>query len=276
MARLEAGRTRSSGARTLSVCAVAIAALALAGCLGRSPQTTGSIDPRASAPMSQQDLRAHAQSLGERNARNPDDPRVAVAYAAVLRRLDQRAQAVAVLQTAAIRNGNDMELMGAYGRALADVGRLEEAEGVLARAHLPERPDWRILSAQGTVADQRGDHARAQGFYEAALRIQPDEPSVMSNLGLSLALTNRLREAEATLAKAAADPRADQRVRQNLALVYGLQGKFKEAETTLARDLSPSEVASSMDSIRAMVSQQNSWNAIRQAEAGERAPTRRN
>ncbi|TVR08321.1 MAG: hypothetical protein EA385_10375 [Salinarimonadaceae bacterium] len=276
MTKLATGRTRSPRGRALAVCAVALMAFGLAGCLGRSPQTTGSIDPRASATMSEDALRAHAQSLAERNARDPNDARVAVAYASVLRRLDQRAQAVAVLQTAAIRNGNDMELMGAYGRALSDVGRLEEAEAVLARAHLPERPDWRILSAQGTVADQRGDHARAQGFYEAALRIQPDEPSVMSNLGLSLALTNRLTEAEATLAKAAADPRADQRVRQNLALVYGLQGKFKEAETTLARDLTPTEVASSMDSIRAMVSQQNSWNAIRQADASEQAPTRRN
>lgn len=276
MARLTGGRVRSSRARATAICAVAIMAFGLAGCLGRSPQTTGSIDPRASAPLSEDALRGHAQSLAERNAADPNDARTAIAYASVLRRLDQRAQAVAVLQTAAIRNGGDMELMGAYGRALADVGRLEEAEAVLARAHLPERPDWRILSAQGTVADQRGDHARAQGFYEAALRIQPDEPGVLSNLGLSLALTNRLGEAEATLTKAAADPLADQRVRQNLALVYGLQGKFKEAESVLARDLSPAEVASSMDSIRAMVSQQNSWNAIRQADAGERAPASRN
>ena len=248
------------------LCAVALIALTTAACFNRSPTTTGSIDPRATAQMSAKDLRAHAHALGERHARHPDDVAIAIAYAGALRRLDQRAQAVAVLQAASIRTPNNMELLGAYGRALADVGRLEEADKVLARAHLPERPDWRILSAQGTVADQLGDHERARGYYQAALRIQPDEPSILSNYGLSLALGNELPRAESKLRRAAAHPGADQRVRQNLALVLGLSGKFDEAEKVLAQDLSRAEVAESMKSIRAMMSERNSWAAIRDAE----------
>jgi len=266
---------RPSRARAATLCAIALLALATSGCLKRSPSTTGSIDARAPQALTEDSARRHADGLAARNAANPHDPETAIAYAAVLRRLDQRSQAVAVLQQAAMRNGENLELMGAYGRALTDVGRLDEAEKVLARAHLPERPDWRILSAQGTVADQLGDGARAQQYYQAALRIQPGEPSVMSNLGLSLALRGELPEAEKTLREAAANPRADQRVRQNLALVLGLQGKFKEAETTLARDLPPAEVRASMEAIRSMVSQQDSWSAIRQADAGEAAGKRR-
>ena len=87
-------------------------------------------------------------------------------------------------------------LLGAYGKALADVGRYKEAAEALGRAHAPERPDWRILSAQGAVADQMGDHTRAQSYYEAALKLVPQEASVMSNLGLSYALAKRLPEAE--------------------------------------------------------------------------------
>jgi Flp pilus assembly protein TadD len=262
-------------ARAAALCAVAVLALATAGCLKRSPATTGSIDAAAPQAMTENSARQHADGLAAANAANPFDPQTAIAYAAVLRRLDQRSQAVAVLQQAALRNGEHLELMGAYGRALTDVGRFDEAEKVLARAHLPERPDWRILSAQGTVADQLGDSARARQYYEAALRIQPGEPSVMSNLGLSLALAGELPAAEKTLREAAANPRADQRVRQNLALVLGLQGNFKEAEATLARDLPPPEVRASMEAIRSMVSQQDSWSAIRQAEAGDPTVKRR-
>lgn len=271
---MNAGRTsfmtpfvsRATGRSAARLCAVALIALTTAACFNRSPTTTGSIDPRATAQMSENDLRGHVQALAERHARDPDDVRVTIAYAGALRRLDQRAQAVAVLQSASIRTPNNMELLGAYGRALADVGRFEEADKVLARAHLPERPDWRILSAQGTVADQLGDHERARGYYQAALRIQPDEPSILSNYGLSLALGNELPRAESKLRRAAAHPGADQRVRQNLALVLGLSGKFDEAEKVLAQDLSRAEVAESMKSIRAMMSERNSWAAIRDAE----------
>src|SRR5918994_1057865 len=143
-------------------------------------------------------------------------------YARGLRALEQNAQAVAVLQQAAIRSPKNPELLAAYGKALADVGRYKEAAEVLSKAHTPERPDWRILSAQGAVADQLGDHGLAQSYYGTALKIAPGEPTVLSNLGLSYALSKRLADAEKTLRAAAATPAADARVRQNLALGLGL------------------------------------------------------
>jgi len=114
-------------------------------------------------------------------------------------------------------------VLGAYGKALADAGRLKEASTVLANAHTPERPNWSILSAQGSVADQLGDHKQAQNYYKAAIRMRPDEPSVMSNLGLSYALNKQLPQAEETLRDAANNPKADMRIRQNLALVLALR-----------------------------------------------------
>ena len=81
-----------------------------------------------------------------------------------------------------------MGVLGAYGRALADVGNYKQALDVLSRAHTPDQPDWRILSVQGAVLDQMGRHEEAQRYYGTALRIVPDEPSVLSNLGLSYAL----------------------------------------------------------------------------------------
>jgi Tfp pilus assembly protein PilF len=159
-----------------------------------------------------------------------------------------------------------MEILGAYGKALADAGRLSEAAEVLKQAHTPDRPNWSILSAQGSVADQMGDHRAAQGFYREALKINPGEPSVLSNLGLSLALSKRLDEAEETLRQASAHPRADQRVRQNLALVLALQGKFTEAEMISARDVSPEQAAANVATIRQMISQSNAWREIQKGD----------
>ena len=166
----------------------------------------------------------------------------------------------AVLEQASIQNPKDMNLLGAYGRALADVGNFKQALDVLNRAHTPDQPDWRILSVQGAVLDQMGRHEEAQRYYGTALRIVPDEPSVLSNLGLSYALSKDLvRAEEAALRKAAAQPRVDPRVRQNLALVVGLQGRFGEAESIAQGNLPSDAAAANVAYLRQMLAQQNGW-----------------
>jgi Flp pilus assembly protein TadD len=239
-------------------------ALALSGCAGRGlPDITGSL-AGSTTPVTEAQWRSELQTWQQRYDANQGDRTAAFRYARALRALGQNTQAVAVLQNIILRHPKDMELLGAFGRALMDAGQLKQAEEVLARAHLPERPDWRILSAQGAVADQLGDHQRAQGFYEAALKINPGEPTILSNLGLSYALSKRLPEAERALGEASRHPQADKRVRQNLVLVLGLQGRFAEAERVAATDLPPADVAKAMAQLRQMVSQPNSWDMLRQ------------
>ena len=128
---------------------------------------------------------------------------------------------------------------------------------MLGRAHAPDRPDWRILSVQGAVLDQLGRHGEAQRYYASALRLVPDEPSVLSNLGLSYALSKELPQAETTLRQAASLKPGDPKIRQNLALVVGLQGRFAEAEKIVRADLSPEEAAQNVAYLRRMLAQQN-------------------
>jgi Flp pilus assembly protein TadD len=98
-----------------------------------------------------------------------------------------------------------------------------------------------------------GRHADAQRYYLTALKIVRDEPSVLSNLGLSYALSKNLREAEATLRRAAAQHPVDSRVRQNLALVVGLQGRFAEAESIAHADLPADEAAANAAYLKQML-----------------------
>jgi Flp pilus assembly protein TadD len=234
---------------------------ALAGCktIG-STDTTGSI---SASQRSDADWRREADALGERFRANPRDANVAIRYAQALRATDQRAQAAAVLETAALHNPQNKALLGAYGRALADAGNFKQAMDVLERAHSPDQPDWRILSVQGAVLDQMGRHEEARLYYQSALKIMPDEPSVLSNLGLSYALSKDLKQAEATLRKANERGNADKRVRQNLALVVGLQGRFPEAQTIASADLPPIEAAANVAYLRRMLAQKGNPNMLK-------------
>jgi len=237
-------------------------ALGLAGCLGRGDaDVTGSVATRDPTT-----LRQEARDLGERYDRKPGEKQVSLRYAAVLHALNQQAQAVAVLEAASIANPKDREVQAAFGKALAEAGRLDQAATVLAGAHSPDRPDWRILSAEGAIADQQGRHEDAQRLYGEALAIMPNEPSVLSNLGLSYALSRQLGRAEATLRTAAAQPKASARVRGNLALVLALQGKFQESEIVASKDLSQAEAEANIGYIRRMIAQPNSWKQIEKAE----------
>ena len=249
-------RSRNDSTRRLTAATVAImVAPGAGGCgtLQQAPTVTGST-PAQAVPT---DPRQAAQVWAERYRTNPRDPTAAINHAQALRANGQRAQAVAVLEQASVHNTGNMELAGAYGRALADAGKHDQALEVLSRAHTPDRPDWRILNAQGAVLDQLGRHQEAQSYYASALRIVPEEPSVLSNLGLSYMLSKNLPEAEATLKRAAAGRNADPRVRGNLALAIGLQGRFAEAEAIARADLPPEQAAANVAYLRDMIARQS-------------------
>jgi len=249
-----------SAVRGVSLAVPVALAIALVGCAGKAvdPQTTAAV-----APLTEADIEAAVKNWGERYAADPTDRNNAVNYAAALRRGGRTGQAVAVLQKLSLKHSDDREVLSAYGKALAANGKFEEALKIIRRAQTPDRPDWRLLSAEAAILDQVGQNDAARALYRQALDFAPDEPSVLSNLGMSYVVSGDLVEAEKLLRKAVAASGADTRVRQNLALVVGLQGRFDEAEKIASADLSPEEAAANITYLRNMLSQPNSWKKLK-------------
>jgi len=237
-------------------------AAAASGCISQKsaePAITGSI----AKPVTADDFEKAIAFWEPRYAKNPKDRTAALNYAAALRRVGRTDQAVAILERAAIYNPDDREVLAAYGKALADKGDLPRALEIVRRAQRPDRPDWRLMSAEAAILDQLGQNVPARQLYAAALQIAPNEPSILSNLGMSHLIAGDLKEAEKYLRQAAAMPGADSRVRQNLALVVGLQGRFEEAETIAGQELSPEQAQANIAYLRSMLSQQNAWNQLK-------------
>lgn len=248
--------------RALFAAALVGLAAPLAGCHDFG-DVTGSISGSTAQPTDEARLRAYADELGKRYDRNPGEKTASIEYARALRALTRYSEAVAVIQTAAIKAPKDFDVLGEYGKALADAGQLAQAKDVLSRAYTPDAPRWDVMSVQGTVADRLGDHAAAMQFYREALKIAPGEPGVLTNMGLSLALAKKLPEAEDALKQAVASPKADARMRGDLALVLALEGKFSDAETVGRTDLSPDAARANVEAIRQMIAQNDSWRELR-------------
>jgi Flp pilus assembly protein TadD len=249
----------SSAALALSLCSCqTIASSDITGSLGDTAEASPSADPR-------RDVDAYR----ERYRANPRDPVVALQYGKVLRANGERSQAVAVLEQASIANPKNKALLAGYGRALADNGNFQQALDVLSQAHSPEDPDWRILSAQGAVLDQLGRYEEARQYYASALKIVPDEPSVLSNLGLSYLLSKDLAKAEETLRRAHSLQEKEPRVRMNLAVVLGLEGRTTEAEGIVKAELPPEEATAKVAELKRLL-------ARKEASSGRGANTRAN
>jgi len=247
--------------RRCAVLALAGAAASLGGC-NDFGDVTGSISGAAALPSDEAKLRAYAGDCGRRYERNPGEKTASIEYARALRALTRYNEAVAVIQTAAIKSPKDFDILGEYGKALADAGQLAQAKDVLSRAYTPDDPRWDVMSVQGSVADRLGDHGGAMQFYREALKIAPSEPSVLTNMGLSLALNKQLPEAERALRQAVAGPKADARMRGDLALILALEGKFAEAEQIGRTDLSVQAAHANVEAIRLMIAQDDSWREL--------------
>ena len=246
--------------------------VALSAC-AKDNTTTGSIrgPNKPLEKMSVQELNQTSRSLGQQYSKNPKNKQLGLSYASVLRTTGRNEQALAVMQQMVIHHPEDNDVLAAYGKALAATGNFKKALKIIERAQRPDQPDWRLFSAQGAILDQldRSEQARVQ--YRRALDIVPNEPSVLSNLGMSYVLTGDLRAAETYLRRAIQQPAADSRVRQNLALVVGLQGNFEEAEKIARGELPQADAEENIAFLRSMLSQQSAWNLLKNTDGEQKA-----
>ncbi|WP_274630470.1 tetratricopeptide repeat protein [Arvimicrobium flavum] len=262
-------RAKATANRILMAGAAMAVAATLAGC-ANDRMTTGSISRATSGKaveqMSAGELSNAAVSLGQAYARDPKDKATGLRYAAVLQMNGRADQSLAVMRKLAIIHSKDREVLAAYGKALAGAGQLEPALDAVRRAQTPEYPDWKLQSAEAAILDQLGQPNEARALYRKALDAKPNEPSVLSNLGMSYLLEGDLKTAETYMRTASDQPGGDSRVRQNLALVVGLQGRFAEAEQIASQELSPEQARANVAYLRSMLSQQNAWKQIKEED----------
>ncbi len=254
---------RTNGKRLIHAALAIALATGVSACAHRD-MTTGSIHPSSEpiGQMSSAQLNTAIDRLGDKYASNPKDKGTALSYASALQMDGRTDQSLAVMRKLVIFYPKDRDILAAYGKALAADGQLEQALDAVRRAETPEYPDWRLVSAEGAILDQLGQSDQARELYRKALDIKPNEPSVLSNLGMSYLLKGDLKTAETYMRSAAEQPGADSRVRQNLALVVGLQGRFDEAEKIASAELPADQAAANVAYLRQMITQQNAWNQL--------------
>jgi len=239
----------------------ALAACLMLGACGQlpdlgSPEMMAVSQPAPQPEMSSQpasDLEKATDYWGQKYAKNPRDLKNALSYARNLKAMGQKRRAMSVLQQAAIFHGHNKELAGEYGRLALEFDQLSVAKRLLAAADSPTKPDWKVISARGTVLAKEGKYGDAIPFFERALSLAHNHPSLVNNLALAHAMSGEAERAEGMLRQASIANPASPKIRQNLALVLSLQGRYDEAKQIASQGLSPEKAAENTETLRRIV-----------------------
>lgn len=219
----------------------------LAGCGGRPAEDDGalgrtvepSLRSAAHTAEASHDYKGAAQHWRTLYQRNPGDKAVAVALARAMRYAGMAQQGADLMQDALERLGRDANLAAELGKCYLAAERVGLALKALAEAEQLDQTRWDAPSAIGVALDLQGRHAEAEAAYRRALALSPDNPEIVNNLALSLALSGKLDEALVLMGRAADHPKAGLQMRQNLALLTALKGNAAEAARLAGRDLPP-------------------------------------
>jgi Flp pilus assembly protein TadD len=111
-------------------------------------------------------------------------------------------------------------------------------------------------NALGAIYDGRGEHLRAQKLYQQVIAMSPSYIDAYNNMGLSLMLSGKHKEAVHYLQNACSLPSANPAFRSNLAIACALSGDIKQAKSIYAQDYDGAELQAKEAYLEDIVSSQ--------------------
>ena len=148
------------------------------------------------------------------------------------------------------RNPHAINALEGKGLSLISKTEFPAASQMLERVMMSDGTRWRTLNGVGLLFVAKGMPREALSYFNSALQRQPEHPSILNNIGLTLALQQDYSRAAQALIRASGKTKSksEERIRVdlNLALVLGLAGDVKQAEQVAGRHLSDSALQNNL------------------------------
>ena len=261
--------------------------LAISGCVSTTTSTTlqqpaqkapdpATIEPtlRQAAMVAERNASygEAAQHYAALHAKHPEDKTLTLALARNLRFSGNPQKAVAVINGSPAGQSPDAMILLELGKDYLASDELNLAKPTLERAKAAAPLNWEILSSLGVVYDYDGAYQQAQQQYDAALFLDPENPTILNNKALSLAQEGRLDEAVKVMKLATDQPSASAQARQNLALLMALKGDADAAERLARKDLPPAVAEANIEYYRSLAKPEQPPKPAQKAKVKPAAP----
>jgi len=135
---------------------------------------------RAAIEMGGNDLQSADRDLKEAVALDPNNDSIALQYANLLWKLQQKQQAKTVYQQVLARSPNNRYGLTSMGYLARDMGDLKSAESFFRRASNYYPDDYVPYLAMGDLYTSTGDFTKALANYQTAYKISPNNPLIVA------------------------------------------------------------------------------------------------
>lgn len=179
-------------------------------------------------------------------SRDPTNAEIGLHLSNAQRAIGHNAEAADTAQKVLLFAPDNIQVLMAAGKSHIAAGNAFYAIAPLKHVIELKPNTWQAYSLLGVAYDQTRRPEDAQGAWATALKLSPDNPSVLTNIAMSKVEAGDLAGAETLLRTAVAQAGATMQVRQNLALVLGLSGNLTEAEKLLRQDLPPAQAEANL------------------------------
>ncbi len=145
-------------------------------------------------------------------------------------------------------------VLKALGKAYISTNNGEKGEKIYKQLYALQPEDVITLNGLGICSDLKSQHSQAQTWYRKALEKDPNNISVQSNFGLSLALEGRVEEGIKRLTQLSQQPKATPNVKHNLAVAYALAGDNQKANEYFKGDLDQDAIQKNINFLSSLTS----------------------
>jgi tetratricopeptide (TPR) repeat protein len=207
------------------------------------------MDPRCAAAVCREGmLYQHSNDFGrareafERaDARGPDDPDIAAAFADFLAECDAPAKAFKYMKSHRALLEKTSAGMKAMGQMYSAAGEFERAMALLTKAVAFGPSDLEVEFALGSVYSSAGDFSRASEIFNHLILYRPDYLRYYASLGGAYRKVGRLMEATMVLESAYKIAPDNTTILIDLAHTYIMLGWYEKAGQALlrAREIAP-------------------------------------
>lgn len=252
--------------RNMRVLASVVALGVLAGCVtsGQAPSPSVSdatlpqrvADPSLLAAgesrMVRGDMAGAAALFRSAHDTAPEDPVPLRRLGDALNRMGSYSDATLVYGKAVKLAPKDPDGQRGMGNALVGLAQPGLAIPYFLEAIQYAPDDWRAYLGLGVAHDLAGDPQSAQQSYEAGLALVPNNPDLINNFALSLALAGANTQSIAMLTTLTEQNFGIPRFRGSLAIVYALAGDEPAAGALMSETETPEAIQRNLTTLRGL------------------------
>ncbi len=205
---------------------------------------------QADQAISAGDFKRAAQIFKQISNKNKDDKELSIALIETLRRAGDNENSLKITNDLLKKHPLDAAILENKGLCLMNMGEFSDASKVFGEVMKADSKRWRTLNGIGILFAMKSMDKEAIAYYRAALAQSENNPTILNNMGLTLAMGRQYNRAEDVFMRAKRHLPTDSQERKNvdlnLALIYAISGKLDEAERTAAPHLSKAALYNNM------------------------------